>query len=47
MLEEWVQKQDELIKELDAKLSSFDRNGVILQGNEETIEIQKKSAVWN
>jgi hypothetical protein len=42
MLETWVQKQDELIKELDAKLTSFDRNGVILKENKETKDIQKK-----
>ena len=42
MLENWVQKQGEVIKKLDDKLATLDKNGVIFKENEEIQTIQKK-----
>ena len=42
MLENWVLKQGEVIKKLDDKLLTLDKNGVIFKENEEIYIIQKK-----
>jgi hypothetical protein len=42
MIENWVQKQDDLIKKLDEKLSVVDQNGVIFRESQQIDIIQKK-----
>ena len=42
MLENWVQKQGKVIKNLDDKLATLDKNGVIFKENEEIDIIQRK-----
>ena len=41
MLENWVQRQDDLIKEIDDKLSVFDKNGAIATDNKKIKTIQE------